>query len=199
MSLKQKVLSSSYTQLVQSFARENFNLKVLSGACLTLTFLALLLVAFFVKQGPVVIALDGSGRVAPIETKITDAQIEEAVSEYVQRRYTWQFGNITERLRDAENFVDPNLVASFRKAMLETIKFVKEKKVAQRMFPRTTETKVDLKEKTVTLVMDRITEFDSLKAATETRLTVWFDSGARTRSNPWGIYVVKEQEIGGSR
>lgn len=199
MNIKQKLSSASYTQLVRSFAKENFNLKILSGACLALLFLALIVVAFLLKQGPTVVALDATGEVADVETKITDVQIKAAVKQYVQRRYSWSYKNIEDRLRKAELFVDPNLASSFRKSMVETIKYVQEKKVTQRMYPRDDETEIDLKNKTVSLVMDRITEFDSLKAATETKLKVWFDTGDRNFVNPWGVYVTKEQESGGSR
>lgn len=199
MNIRQKLSSSSYTEMVRSFAKENFNLKILSGACLALLLISLIIVAFLLRQGPMVVALDSSGEVTDIETKVTDAQIKAAVKQYVQRRYSWNYKNISDRLRNAELFVDPILVPSFRKSMIETIKYVQEKNVSQRMYPRDEETEIDLKAKTVTLVMDRFTEFDSLKAATETKLKVWFATGDRNFVNPWGVYVTKEQESGGSR
>ena len=199
MNIKKSLSSSGYTKMVQSFAKENFNLKILAGACLAILFMSLIVIAFLLKQGPMVVALDSSGEVATVETKITDVQIKAAVKQYVQRRYSWNYKNITERLQSAEMFVDPGLVSSFRKSMLETIKYVQEKKVSQRMYPRDDEIEIDLKAKTVTLLMDRFTEFDSLKAATESRLKVWFDTGSRNPVNPWGVYVTKEQETGGSR
>lgn len=199
MNIKQTLSSSSYTEMVRSFAKENFNLKILTGSCLALLFLSLIVVAFLLKQGPTVVALDASGEVVGIETKITDVQIKTAIKQYVQRRYSWSFKNISVRLKEAELFVDPALVPSFRKSMLETIKYVQEKKVSQRMYPRDEEVEIDLKAKTITLVMDRFTEFDSLKAATETKLKVWFDTGQRNFVNPWGVYVTKEQESGGGR
>lgn len=199
MATKQILSSSNYTQLVQAFARDNFNLKVLTGACLAIVFLALIVIAFLLKQGPTIVALDASGALAKIETKVTDAQIETAATEYIQRRYSWSFRNIQDRLREAELFVDPALAPSFRKSMAETVKFVQEKKVTQRMYPRAGETKVDLKEKSVSFILDRFTEFDSLKAATETKLKVWFTVGDRTPVNPWGVYITKEMESGGTR
>lgn len=199
MNIKQKLSSTGYTQLVRSFAKENFNLKILSGACIGLMFVMLIIMTFLLRQGPTVIALDGSGEVANVQTKVTDVQIKIAVKQYVQRRYSWSYKNIERQLRNAELFVDPNLVPSFRKSMVETIKYVQEKKVTQRMYPREDQTEIDLKSKTVTFVVDRFTEFDSLKAATETRLKVWFNTGDRSFINPWGVYVTKEQEAGGSQ
>lgn len=199
MNSKQTLKSSGYTAMVQTFAKENFNLKVLCGACLALLFLTLIVIAFLLKQGPQVVALDASGEIARVETKVTDAQILAAVKQYVERRYSWDFTNIESRLRTAELFVDPGLVTSFRKSMLETIKFVREKKVSQRTYPRSASLSVDVKDRSVSLVLDRITEFDSLKAATEMKLKVWFATGDRNSINPWGVYIVKEQETGGSR
>ena len=78
--------------------------------------------------------------------------------------------------------------------MLETEKFVREKKVRQRVYPKTVT--VDLKEKRVDIFADRITEFDNLKAATELKLSLLFAVDDRTIVNPWGIYITKETEEG---
>lgn len=78
--------------------------------------------------------------------------------------------------------------------MLETQKFVREKKVRQRVYPKSVS--VDLKEKRVTVLADRITEFDNLKAATEMRLLLQFTTDDRTIINPWGVYITKETEEG---
>ena len=196
MNFKQKLQASSYTSMVQNFAAENFNMKILSGACLALLFLSLIVIAFLLKQGPQVVALDASGAVISIETKVTDAQILTAMKEYIDRRYSWSHVNIDTRLRQAEFFVDSDLLPNFRKSMLETVKFVREKKVTQRVYPRSVTPKVDLKEKSVAFELDRFTEFDSLKAATEMKIKVWFQIGSRTPINPWGVYVVREQETG---
>jgi len=53
---------------------------------------------------------------------------------------------------------------------------------------------VDLKEKRISVLADRITEFDNLKAATELRLLLQFTVDDRTVINPWGVYVTKETE-----
>lgn len=194
---KLNLAAHSYPQMVQTFAKENFNLKVLSGMCLGLLFLCLIVIAYLVKKGPTVIALDNTGEVAHVETKVTDLQIQSAVKEYLSHRYSWNEQTIGDELKKAEFFVQPSLVSSFQKSMLETIKYVREKKVKQRLYPKRVD--VDLKEKTVSVVADRITEFDNLKAATETKVKIWFDVDDRTVVNPWGVFVTKELETGGAQ
>lgn len=194
---EKKVLKiNAYPQMVQEFAKANFNLKVLASTSLGLLFLCLSLVIYMVKRGPVVIALEGSGEVSKIEQKITDVQIIAAAKDYILHRYSWDDSTIAMEVKKAEFFIASNLTSSFERSLAETIKYVREKKVRQRVYPRTVE--VDLKSKQITVAADRFTEFDGLKAATEMRLVLNFAVGDRTVTNPWGVYIVKEQE-GGAR
>jgi len=152
----------------------------------------LMLVLFLVKQGPTVIALDNTGSIAKVESKITDIQIESAIKEYISYRYSWDDKTISNEISKAKFFVLPSLVSAFEKSMNETMKYVREKKVRQRVYPKSVS--VDLKDKKVTVLADRITEFDNLKAATEMRLTFQFSTDDRTVVNPWGVYITKETE-----
>tara|TARA_B110001454_G_C12723306_1_gene436423 strand:- start:33299 stop:33889 length:591 start_codon:yes stop_codon:yes gene_type:complete len=183
---------SSYPKAMREFAEENLNIKFLLSALLAVTFLMLILVLYLTKQGPKVIALESSGAIATIETKVTDAQIESAAKEYIRHRYSWNEQTISEELSKAKFFVLPSLASAFERSMQETMKFVREKKVRQRVYPKTIT--VDLKEKRISVLADRITEFDNLKAATELRLSLQFTIDDRTVINPWGVYVTKETE-----
>lgn len=177
---------------MQQFAIENFNIKYLCAGLLAVTFLLTLLVLFLVKQGPLVIALDNTGEISKIESKVTDLQIQAAVKEYINYRYSWDEKTISESISKAKFFVLPSLTQAFERSMLEVQKFVREKKVKQRVYPKNVV--LDLKEKKVTVVADRITEFDNLKAATEMKITFQFTLDDRTVVNPWGIYITKELE-----
>lgn len=183
---------SSYPKAMQQFAIENFNIKYLCAGLLAVTFLLTLLVLFLVKQGPLVIALDNTGEISKIESKVTDLQIQAAVKEYINYRYSWDEKTIAESISKAKFFVLPSLTQAFERSMLEVQKFVREKKVKQRVYPKNVV--LDLKEKKVTVVADRITEFDNLKAATEMKITFQFTVEDRTVVNPWGIYITKESE-----
>jgi uncharacterized membrane protein len=182
----------SYPKIVQEFAEENFNLKALCGTLLGLLFILLVLVVYLVKRGPEVIALDGNGQMAKQEMKITDVQIQSAAEVYISYRYKWTPENINDQLKKAEYFIDPSLVGSFQKSMIEVQKFVREKKVRQKLYPN--DIKVNLKEKKITILADRITEFDNLNAATKMRVVLDFVIGDRTLLNPWGVYIKKETE-----
>jgi len=184
--------TSGFPKAMREFAEENLNLKFLCGVLLGILTLMLLLVLFLVKQGPTVVALDGSGEVSKIETKITDLQVESAVKEYIKHRYSWDEKTVGEEIGKAKFFVLPSLISAFEKSMQETYKFVKEKKVRQRVYPKSVS--VDLKERKVTILADRITEFDNLKAATEMRLSLQFLIDDRNIVNPWGVYITKESE-----
>lgn len=192
MKNKISIQLSQYPKAMREFAEENLNIKFLCGGLLAVTFLMLILVLYLVKRGPTVIALESSGSIAAIETKVTDAQIESATKEYVRHRYSWDEKNIAEELAKAKFFVLPSLASAFERSMQETMKFVREKKVRQRVYPKSVT--VDLKEKRISVIADRITEFDNLKAATELRLSLQFTIDDRTIINPWGIYVTKETE-----
>jgi hypothetical protein len=183
---------SGYPKAMREFAEENLTIKFLCGALLSLLFLLLMLVLYLVKKGPTVVALDNTGAVIRIESKITDLQIESAIKEYIGYRYSWDDKNIAAELGKAKFFVLPSLVSAFEKSMAETMKFVREKKVRQRVYPKSTS--VDLKEMKVTVLADRITEFDNLKAATEMHITFQFSINDRTVINPWGVYITKETE-----
>lgn len=183
---------SSYPKAMREFAEENLNLKFLCGSLIVVSFLMLILTLYLVKRGPTVIALESSGAIATIETKVTDVQIQSAAKEYIRHRYSWNEQTISEELSKAKFFVLPSLSSAFERSMQETMKFVREKKVKQRVYPKSVV--VDLKEKKISILADRITEFDNLKAATELRLTLQFAIDDRTVINPWGVYITKEAE-----
>lgn len=190
-----KLEVKKYPKMIEAFASENFNLKTLIGFLIALLFVNSLLTVYMMKKGPEVIALESSGDRAKLDTKISDLQIASAVREYISFRYVWRFDSAKDQLKKAEFFVEPGLLPAFRKSMLDVLKFVEGKKVNQRVYVKT-QPVVDLKGLTVTLVLDRITEFEQLKAATDMRLVLNFVIGDRTVVNPWGVYITKEQEGG---
>lgn len=193
---KIKLEITKYPKMIEAFASENFNLKTLLGVLIVLLLVNSLVTVYLLKKGPEVIALDSSGDRARLETKVSDLQIQSAIREYISYRYVWGFDTAKDQLKKAEFFVEPGLVPAFKKSMLDVLKFVQDKKVNQRVYPKTIS--VDLKSLTATLILDRITEFEQLKAATEMRLVLNFVVSDRTPVNPWGVYITKESE-GGSQ
>ncbi len=194
MENKKLLTVKSFPTLVESFAKENLNIKVLCGILLALTFMALLMMTYLVKRGPTVVALSSDGEIAQIETKITDLQIIAAAKAYVGYRYNWTSVSISDRLKKAELFVQPSLVNAFEKSMVNVQKFVHDKNVSQRVYPKSVD--VDLKSQTISIKADRITEFENLKAASEMTLKLGFKIDSRSAVNPWGVYITKESEGG---
>ena len=181
-----------YPKLVEEFAKENFNLKTLVGVLIALMLSNSVTLAYILRRGPMVVPLQADGNIARVDSQVTDAQIQAAVKEYMNTRYTWTDSTISAQVKRAEFFIAPQLVAAFQRAMVETLKYVHEKKVVQRVYARTTE--VNFKDRQILITADRITEFDGLKAASEMRIVLNFDLEARTVVNPWGIYITKETE-----
>lgn len=187
-----KVEIKKYPKMVEEFAKENFNLKMLTTALIIVVAITLAILLYLIKNGPTIIALGENGQVAKVETKITDLQIESAIREYLGFRYNWNDKNIADKLQKAQFFVVPSMLPAFQKSMQEVQKFVRERKVIQRVYPKLIQ--IDLKEKRATIVADRINEFDTLKAATELRLILQFTVGERSVANPWGIFITRETE-----
>lgn len=187
-----KLEKIKYPKLVTDLASQNHYLKILSYSLIGVSTLLILVIALTFKKGPTVIALESSGSVSKITQELTKSHVEAAAREYLAHRYSWTPENVSLELKKSESFVYPSLIPSFQKSMLEVQKFVKDRKVAQRVYPSSIE--VSLKDKTILVVADRFTEFDNLKAATVLKSKLNFDLDSATASNPWGIYVTKETE-----
>jgi len=183
-----------YPKVVTDLATQNHFLKILSYSCIGLMALMSLVLVYAIKKGPEVIALDNTGEVARIESSLTDLQVRAAINEYLRFRYNWDPSTVVAQIKKTEAFIYPPLISSFQKSMVETEKFVKDKKVTERVYPQKID--VDFKNKVITVLADRITEFDSLKAATVLKLKLNFENDDRTPLNPWGIYITKELEGG---
>ncbi len=186
------LITKPFPKIIEEFARENFNIKMLTLALLGITFLSLMLVLVVLRRGPQVIALDSTGQVSQIDTKVTDLQVEAAAKQYLSYRYSWSPATISSNLKKAEFFIAPPEANNFMLSMTETKKYVAEKDVTQSVYPRTMS--VDFKTKTINVVADRITAFGKLKAATVLRVALNFEIGDRTVTNPWGVYITRETE-----
>lgn len=192
-----KMNKTKYPMLVMDLAKQNYYLKITSFSLIGLMTLMIAVLAYNLKKGPEVIALNPNGTVASVSRELHVQHVESAVKEYLSHRYTWNAESITTELKKSEGFISPSLVPSFQKSMLEIQKYAKDKKVSQRVYPKNIH--ASLKDKTVTVEADRITEFDSLKAATILKTTLIFDVDTPTLSNPWGIFFTKETESGSAQ
>lgn len=192
---KIKMNKTKYPILVMDLAQQNYFLKIILFSLIGLMTVMTAVLAYQIRKGPLVMALNPAGTVASLSRELQPQHVEAAVKEYLGHRYNWSFENIQLEIKKSEAFISQGLVSSFQKSMLEVQKYAKDKKIIQRVYPKSVI--VSLKDKTVTVEADRITEFESLKAATILKTTLNFEIDSPTPSNPWGIYFTKEVETGG--
>lgn len=131
--------------------------------------------------------------VEPPKQELLEAEIKRTTKGYLEAHYHWTFSTIEENFKIASKHVAPQFEKAFLAANQEQLKFAKEKKLSQRFF--VSETKLDLKTKRVTVEAERILVVEGLRAANLTTIEVQFDYGARTETNPEGIYVTSEKLI----
>lgn len=121
-----------------------------------------------------------------------EQEVRAAIGQYLDRRYKWTPADVKTRLDSAGAFILPANFKAYQAAMEHVRKFAVEKLVAQRVYPGKIE--VSLEKKIARISGDRLTEIQNLKAAGNLRLELSFESGPRTKENPWGIYITKERE-----
>lgn len=189
---------SKLPKIIGDYAHFNQFLKFF---CVTLTFLLFLsvvVILFLENKKPLVITMDVEGHLIKESSetlklpKVED-EIKSALKAYLQKRYEWNPQNINEQIKNAENFIQPQTLKSFRDGVSDVLKFSVEKNVSQKIYPNQFE--IDLTKNTAILKGDRITSIQGLKAAGNLNLELTFEFSARTKLNPWGIYISKEKEL----
>lgn len=167
--------------------------KIAAFASMFLSLFLVSLLTFSVSRGPEVIALTPEGDLyrKGVFPK-AESEIEEAIRRYIDRRYNWTSRDVEEQLQASQVFVLPSQRRDFREGLKSVIQFASEKSTARRVYVK--KVKVDLEKKTASITGDRVAIIQGLWAANELKLTLSFESNARTAENPWGIYVTKEKE-----
>lgn len=193
MDTKIKMRAAAFPKLVADLAHSNQFLKIFSVSALALSGLIVVLAFVLGTRQPVVLTLSPSGEALERkEMPKPEDEIRAAVRAYLERRYKWEPTNVAKRLQEAEAFVLPNAMRAYQSAVANVARFSTEKLVAQRVYPE--KMIVNLEKRTVSIVGDRVTSIQGLKAAGDLRLELSFESGPRTRLNPWGVYIAKEKE-----
>lgn len=142
---------------------------------------------------PTIVALDsGSSVINQQSTTSLQADAERTARRYLEFRYTWNPANKAAQLAFANKFIAPQSLKAFEKTSFDLVTFSKGKNVAQRVYPISVV--ANPKVSRVEVMADRFTEIQGLKAATVLRVGLVYQTGPRTLENPWGIYIVKEEE-----
>lgn len=175
-------------------AYQNQWLRRIAIMAIGLALLSTLIVAVLLKRKPQIVVIDSQAYVVSIQGSAPlENEIEKATRRYLELRYVWQPDNQSSQLSSAKSFVAPQSLRAFEKTSADLVTFSKGKNVAQRVYP--TSIHLNAKESRVEVVADRFTEIQGLKAATVLRVNLIYQTGPRTSDNPWGIYIIKEEEV----
>jgi hypothetical protein len=180
-------------KMIGQLMHTNQFLKVFSISSLALVFMVLGVILVMATKEPMVITLgqDGKAIERTVIPKAED-QIREGIKRYLEKRYQWEPENVIQKLKESEKFITPQALKAFQGAIANVAKFSTEKLVSQRIYPNNIE--VNLAKNTAFITGDRVTSIQGLKAAGNLKLELTFESGLRTESNPWGIFISKERE-----
>lgn len=190
MKLKIKRFPSQMAELMHS----NQFLKMSAFCSYGICALLLILLIYLSLRPTSFITLAPDGSVYQFLDKPNpEAEIEKVVRKYIEKRYNWEPKTVLKNLTSSEKFIPKSLRKSFLSSMSGVVKFSTEKQISQRAYPFFI--KVNLSESEVQVTGDRITAVQGMKAAGNLNLKLLFESGPRTKDNPWGIYILKETEV----
>ena len=188
-----KLKAAKLPKILSDLSHSNQFLKVFSISALGVSALILILVFVLASKAPVVLTLAPTGeKLEKVDLTKPEDQIKSAISRYLEKRYKWEPENVKQKLFEAQAFVLPSSMKAYLGAATNVAKFSTEKLVSQKVYAEKME--VNLEKKTVFITGDRVTSIQGMKAAGNLRLELSFESGPRTRENPWGLYITKERE-----
>lgn len=188
-----KLKSTELPRKLGELMHSNQFLKLFSIASLCLVGLMLIAVIVMATKEPTIITLNVDGvKLEKTTLPKAEDQIREGIKRYLEKRYQWEPENVIKKLKESEEFITPKALKAFQDAVSNVAKFSVDKVVSQKVYP--SDIKVDLKNQTALITGDRVTSIQGLKAAGNLKLELTFESGPRTKENPWGLYISKERE-----
>jgi hypothetical protein len=125
---------------------------------------------------------------------ILHAELERVVREYVVMHYTWNSSTIEAAHEKASRYIAPAFRSSFMKTNAEQVRFVKEKKVSQRVYLSEPPV-IDAKKLSARVRLDRVYQIEGLSGSAPFTLDLAFDYGPRTETNPEGVYITDEKLV----
>lgn len=188
-----KLKSTELPRKLGELMHSNQFLKLFSIASLCLMGMMLIAVIVMATKEPTVITLNVDGvKLEKTTLPKAEDQIREGIKRYLEKRYQWEPENVIKKLKESEEFITPKALRAFQDAVSNVAKFSVDKVVSQKVYP--SDIKIDLKNQTALITGDRVTSIQGLKAAGNLKLELTFESGPRTKENPWGLYISKERE-----
>ena len=132
--------------------------------------------------------------VTPPGESLLNSELKRVLLKYAGAHYNWDSSSIEKAHAEAARYVSIKLVKAFDAANAEQIKAAREKKITQRVYP-SAEIQVDPKTLSARIQMDRIFLVEGIVATRPITLDVSFEYGARTTTNPEGIYITDEKLV----
>lgn len=180
-------------RMLGELTHSNQVLKLFALISIGITMLALIALTVLMTRPPLILTLTPSASLLEkTELPSPETEIKSAVKTYLENRYNWEPANVAAKLKSTESFILPPSIKAFQTSITNVIHFSTEKQVAQKVYP--IDFKINLNQKTILITGDRITTIQGMRAAGVLRLELSFESAARTKENPWGIYITKERE-----
>ncbi len=120
-------------------------------------------------------------------------EINRIIIRYLKTRHSWEWQNIEAKSKESAGLVAPEFKDKFTVSYQEQIRLAKEKQVSQKIYPE--EPQVDLKNKTASVVTERILIVNGLRASQPLNFEIGFEFGERSEANPEGIYITSEKVL----
>jgi hypothetical protein len=185
--------SSPFPKMLSDLAHSNQFLKFFSLLALSLVLASILVIFYLTNKEPLILTFNSDGKTLDkMAMPKAEDLIKEGIIRYLEKRYTWVPSDVQKKLKESSYFVSPTSQKAFSEAMTNVTRFSMEKQVAQKVYP--TNIEINMKDGTAFVTGDRVTSIQGLKAAGNLKLQLTFESGLRTKENPWGIYITKEKE-----
>jgi type IV secretory pathway component VirB8 len=189
-----RLTTHTFPRQISNLMNSNQFLNIFSVAALTVAILAVVSLLALGAKPPLVITINEKAfELTQVDhlPKVED-EIKQAASKYISLRYKWEPNTVANNVNRAKAFIHPLSKKVYLASISNVVKFSTEKQVSQRAYANSYT--VNLQSQTVTVAGDRITSIQGLQAAGPLKVELGFESGERTKDNPWGIYFTKEKE-----
>ena len=189
-----KLEASKFPKAIADLVHSNQFLKMFAIISSGISALSLLAMFVMVYRAPVLITLSQSAEVMnqTVPPKVED-EVKAAVTRYLDQRYRWEPTNVSEHLKNAEVFVGSAAINAYEKAAMNVVKFSVDKQVTQKIFPE--QVSINIEGKKAIVTGTRVTAIQGIRAAGDLKIELSLEYGPRTKQNPWGVFIVKENEM----
>jgi hypothetical protein len=194
MNASVKLETPKFPKAISDLIHSNQFLKMFAIVASGISTLSMTALLAMVYRAPVIITLSQSAEVLnQVAPPKPEDDLKMAVRRYLDQRYNWDPATVNDHLKNAEAFVGSAALSAYEKAAVNVAKFSVDKQVTQRIFPD--QPVVNIESKKAMVTGTRVTAVQGIRAAGDLKLELTLEYGPRTKQNPWGVYIVKENEM----